>query len=75
MPEGKVVEVDIRMGAEDFSFYTHHTKGCFYRLGTGNEALNTTNGLHTPNFNIDESALKTGMGLMAWLALRELENG
>jgi len=75
MPEGKVVEVDIRMGAEDFSYYTHHTKGCFYRLGTGNEALNTTNGLHTPNFNIDESALKTGMGLMSWLALRALGNG
>jgi len=74
MPEGKVVEVDMRMGAEDFSYYTHHTKGCFYRLGTGNEALDTKNGLHTPNFNIDESALKTGMGLMAWLALRALGN-
>jgi len=74
MPEGKVVEVDVRMGAEDFSYYTQHTKGCFYRLGTGNALLNTTNGLHTPNFNIDENALKAGMGLMSWLAIRGLGN-
>jgi metal-dependent amidase/aminoacylase/carboxypeptidase family protein len=28
--------------------------------------------LHTPTFDIDEDALKIGAGLMAYLALREL---
>jgi len=74
MGEENVVEVPIRMGAEDFAYYTHHTKGCFYRLGTGNTALNTEYGLHNAKFNIDESALKTGLGLMAWLAIRSLDN-
>jgi len=74
MGEENVVEVPIRMGAEDFAYYTHHTKGCFYRLGTGNAALNTEYGLHNSKFNIDESALKTGLGLMAWLAIRGLGN-
>lgn len=72
MGEENVIEVPVRMGAEDFAYYTHHTKGCFYRLGTGNKALDTEHGLHTPKFNIDESALNTGMGLMSWLALRSL---
>ena len=45
---------------------------CFYRLGTGNEAKGTTNGVHTPVFNIDEDALEIGIGLMAWMAVNQL---
>ncbi|MCR6721127.1 MAG: hypothetical protein NVV59_12745 [Chitinophagaceae bacterium] len=26
-----------------------------------------TSGVHTPTFNIDESAIELGMGMMAWL--------
>jgi hypothetical protein len=26
-----------------------------------------TSGVHTPTFNIDESAIETGIGMMAWL--------
>ena len=68
-----VVDLDLWMGAEDFAYYSHEMPACFYRLGTGNEEKGTTNGVHTPNFNIDEDALEIGMGLMAWLALKELE--
>jgi metal-dependent amidase/aminoacylase/carboxypeptidase family protein len=28
--------------------------------------------VHTPRFDIDEEALRTGAGLMSWLALQEL---
>jgi hypothetical protein len=31
--------------------------------------------VHTDRFDIDESALETGMGLMTWLALWELGFG
>lgn len=67
-----VLDIDIWMAAEDFSFYTQHTDACFYRLGTRNEARGITSSVHTSVFDIDERALETGMGLMAYLTLREL---
>ena len=70
--EENIVELDLWMAAEDFAFYTHHLPGCFYRLGTRNEARGITSGVHTPTFDIDENALKIGMGLMAWLTISEL---
>jgi len=68
-----VVDLDIWMAAEDFAFYSQQTRACFYRLGTGNKARGITSSVHTPTFDIDEKALETGMGLMAWLAVKELE--
>lgn len=68
-----VVELDMRMTGEDFSFYAQQLPACFYRLGTANVAKGVTSGVHTPTFNIDEKALEVGMGLMAWIALKEIE--
>lgn len=70
--EENVVDLDLWMAAEDFAYYTHHLDGCFYRLGTRNEAKGITSGVHTPTFDIDEHALEIGTGLMAWLAVSEL---
>lgn len=68
-----VVEMDIRMGAEDFAYYTHVMPGCFFRLGTGNPAKpGTQSGLHTAAFDIDEDAMAVGAGMMVMGALREL---
>jgi len=69
-----VEDLDIWMAAEDFSYYTQEMPGCFYRLGIRNEAKGITAGVHTPNFNIDEDALEVGSGLMAYLALQELNS-
>lgn len=69
MSADKVIDMPIRMGSEDFAYYTHHVPACFYRLGTGNEAKGTTKGLHTPSFDIDEDVLRHSTGLMAWLAV------
>lgn len=66
-----VVEMDRRMGSEDFAFYTHAMPGCFYRLGTGVPGQ-PMRGLHTPTFDIDEDALRIGSGLMAWGTCAEL---
>ena len=62
-----ISETEVRMGAEDFGYYTQEIPGCFYRLGVMNEAKGITSSVHTPTFNIDESAIETGMGMMAWL--------
>lgn len=71
--EDKVVDLDIWMAAEDFSYYTQIMPACFYRLGIRNEERGITAGVHTPNFDIDEDALITGAGLMAWLAVKEVD--
>ena len=68
-----VIELEPRMTGEDFSFFAQKIPACFHRLGTGNKSKGITSGIHTPTFNIDESALKTGMGLMAWIVLNELK--
>lgn len=62
-----VEETEMRMGAEDFGYYTQKIPGCFFRLGVMNKEKDITSGVHTPTFNIDESAIEIGMGIMAWL--------
>ncbi len=62
-----VEETEMRMGAEDFAFYSHKIPACFFRLGVGNKEKNITAGVHTPLFNIDEAAISNGIGIMAWL--------
>jgi hippurate hydrolase len=57
----------MRMGAEDFGYYSQVIPGCFYRLGTANKTKGITSGVHTPTFNIDENAIEIGIGIMAWL--------
>jgi amidohydrolase len=69
-----VIDLDIWMAAEDFAYYSQVTDACFYRLGTGNAAKNTLHSVHTPNFDVDEDALKNSTGLMAYMALKQLGN-
>ena len=71
--EDQVVELELRTTAEDFAYFSQQVPGCFYRLGTRNEKAGITSNLHTATFNVDEDSLRTGMGLMAWLAIRALE--
>ena len=65
--EENVEETEMRMGAEDFAFYSHQIPACFFRLGVANSEKGITSGVHTSTFNIDESAIETGIGIMAWL--------
>ena len=62
-----VEETELRMGAEDFGYYSQVIPGCFFRLGVMNKEKGITSGVHTPTFNIDENAIETGMAMMAWL--------
>jgi len=70
----QVVDLPLRMTAEDFSYFSQKYTGCFYRLGVRNESKGIVHNLHQPRFDIDEDALLTGCGLMAWLAVSELGN-
>lgn len=68
----KVHDLPARMSSEDFAFYTHSIPGTFYRLGTGWDDPSRNIPVHSNLFNIDEDALATGMGLMAFIAISRL---
>lgn len=63
----QVEETEIRMGSEDFGYYTQQIPGCFFRLGTRNESRGLIHNVHTPRFDVDEDCIPLGMGMMAWL--------
>lgn len=71
----QVFNLDLRMTSEDFAFYAQEIPGSFYRLGVALPEAKDVLNLHSATFNIDESSLETGMGLMAWLAIEELKRG
>ena len=72
--ETQVEDLGIWMAAEDFSYFSQAVPSCFYRLGTKNEAKNTGFSVHHPSFDVDEDALEQGCGLLAYLAISELNN-
>ena len=68
-----VLDIDLRMTAEDFAFYSQKVPACFYRLGIRNIEKGITSNIHTATFDVDEKSLETAMGLMCWLAVKELD--
>jgi amidohydrolase len=64
-----VIDMDIRMTAEDFSYFAQEYPSTMYRLGTAGKDPETHNPLHSSRFNIDESVFSFSHGLMAWLAV------
>jgi amidohydrolase len=71
--DAQVHDLNLRMAAEDFSFYTHFVPGCFFRIGTATpDGSKHTIPVHNARFDIDENAMATAMGLMAWLAWNEM---
>lgn len=57
------------LGAEDFSVYLENTPGTMFRLGVGHQnRLNYP--LHHPLFDIDESAILTGVTTLAYTAYK-----
>ncbi len=63
---GKNCIVDMKplMGAEDFSAYLKHIKGCYFFIGGGKQ--NARNHyLHSPFYDFDEQALRIGVTILA----------
>tara|TARA_B100001057_G_scaffold475615_1_gene542605 strand:+ start:1221 stop:2402 length:1182 start_codon:yes stop_codon:yes gene_type:complete len=61
--------LDVRMTAEDFSFFSQKIPACFFRLGVRNQDLGIVYGVHHPKFDIDQNAIKFGAGLMAYITM------
>jgi len=61
-------ELQVRMTAEDFSYFSREVPSVYYRfgvLGNGKGQLS----LHNPKFDLDEKALEKSSAMMAWLAI------
>jgi amidohydrolase len=56
------------MGGEDFAAFMQQVSGCLFRLGTGAGPA-TRYPLHHPCFDIEESAMRSGMLALAALAI------
>lgn len=69
-----VVDLDMRMTAEDFAYYSQLVPSCFYRLGIRNESRGIVHNLHTARFDVEETSLEIGAGLMAWMAVNGIKN-
>ncbi len=69
-----LIDLDLWMAAEDFAYYSQVMPACFYRFGIRNESKGITSSVHTSSFDIDEEALRTSTGMMAWLAIAELQS-
>lgn len=66
-----VVEMDLNMGAEDFSFYAREVPGFFFFVGAtpkGQDPVKAPSN-HSPEFFLDEEALKVGTRAMLQVVL------
>jgi amidohydrolase len=71
----RVVEAEISMGGEDFSFYLEQVPGAMIRLGTGTPGSDVKHDLHQSNFDVDERAIGYGVRVMVHTALAALSTG
>ena len=65
--ESNVIDLDLRMAAEDFSFYTHQVPGCFFRLGTSFEGQ-FEKPVHNAQFDIYDRAIGIGVQMFCEVA-------
>ena len=71
----RVVEAEISMGGEDFSFYLEQVPGAMIRLGTGTPGSDVKHDLHQSNFDVDERCIGYGVRVMVHTALAALSTG
>jgi amidohydrolase len=63
--EKNVIDTLPGMGGEDFSYFSRIVPGFYYRLGVANVEKGITAGVHTAEFDVDESCLKVAVKTMA----------
>lgn len=70
----RVSDMQIRMTAEDFAWFAQAIPGMMYRLGVREPGSSQVYPLHTPGFRVDETALKTGVSMLSYLAVELLKS-
>ncbi len=62
-------ETVMSTGSDDMSYFLQSTPGCYFIVGTHNEAKGTHYPHHHPRFNIDEDALPVGVEVLTRASL------
>lgn len=70
--EDCMIESPLRMGADDFSYFSEQIPATLLRLGTQNEKKGVISSLHTNTFTIDEDIIEIGIETLCWLTICEL---
>ena len=68
----RVVESPLRMPSDDMSRFLQRVPGCFFFVGTRNEAAGIVGAHHDPRYDLDEAALPVGVEVLTRTALRYL---
>jgi amidohydrolase len=71
----RVVEAEMSMGGEDFSFYVEQVPGAMIRLGVGVPGAMEKLDIHQSSFDIDERAIGHGVRVFVHTALAALSSG
>ncbi|KAI7758160.1 hypothetical protein M8C21_031569 [Ambrosia artemisiifolia] len=69
----KVQLMPVAMASEDYSFFGQKMRATMFMIGTSNETHIVPENLHSPNFVIDEEALKVGVVFHAVVAISYLD--
>ncbi len=69
-----VVEMGIRMTCEDFAYYSLKYPVTFFRLGVKDPASEEIKPVHSSRFDVDESAILTGIRTLSYIALSLLKD-
>jgi amidohydrolase len=70
----RVVEAEVSMGGEDFSFYLERVPGAMVRLGTGIPGAAEEMDIHQCHFDVDERAIGYGVRVLVHTALAALSS-
>lgn len=68
----QVIDSPIGMGGEDFSYFSLERPGCFFNVGTRNEARGIVWGHHHPRFDVEEEGMAAGIATMGGAVLHYL---
>lgn len=69
---GKVAATDTTLAGEDFAYYTQKIPGAMFRLGVMNKKIGADKPWHSPDFIVDERAVRYGTSLMVAAAIAVL---
>ncbi|WP_300282870.1 M20 metallopeptidase family protein [Peptacetobacter sp.] len=71
LKDRNIKELELQMGAEDFSFFQKAVPGFFFNIGTRNKEKGYTAVLHSEEFNFDENIILQAMDI--YVELLELK--
>jgi amidohydrolase len=69
---GSAVQTPVSLGGEDFAWYLESVPGALARLGTRVPGSTVSHDLHQATFDVDESAIGSGIRVMAATAITAL---